>query len=322
VSVALLATTYAALWVDRPEQPLWVASALLLPLLSLGVAAAWAEGRSAHSTLYAGWGLVALAVWRAERWRAHAERGSAHLLMATLLVAIATANLLWPNPLGLVAGLGAVGVGAAFLARNEEHALPAIGLVLVLGGAGLSAIDQLESLRPYAYTPFATRASASALVALLSVAGAAALLERGRGGAGEIWGRHAWVGATLALAFAWGRMEVVHAFSRDAGTFLLTLYYAATGVAGIIAGRKTGNKALRIAGLVVGIYAAAKAVIEATSIGGLVLRVGCYAAVGVFLLGAGYLYRNAGVGTEVGSPSESAPASRAPEDVSPALESR
>ena len=40
VSVALLVTTYAALWVDRPEQPLWVTSALLLPLLSLGVAEA------------------------------------------------------------------------------------------------------------------------------------------------------------------------------------------------------------------------------------------------------------------------------------------
>jgi hypothetical protein len=48
----------------------------------------------------------------------------------------------------------------------------------------------------------------------------------------------------------------------------------------------------------VAIYAAAKAVIEATNIGGLMLRVGCYAAVGAFLLGAGYLYRNAGADRE------------------------
>ena len=100
--------------------------------------------------------------------------------------------------------------------------------MLVLGGAALSAIDQLASLRPYAYTPFATRASASALVALLSVAGAAVVLEGGRGIAADVLGRPIRIGATVALAFVWGRMEVVHAFSRDVGTFLLTLYYAAS----------------------------------------------------------------------------------------------
>ena len=298
VSFALLATTYAALWVDRPEQALWATSALLLPLMSLGVAEARAEGRAAQSAPFVIWGLVALAMWRAERWRQRPERGSADLLLATMLVAIGTAHQLWPNPLALVAGLGAVGVAATFLARDEESPLPSIGLVLVLGGAGLSAIDQLASLRPYAYTPFATRASLSALVALVSVAGAAVLIEGRQGATAEVLGRPARIGATVALAFLWGRMEVVHAFSRDAGTFLLTLYYAATGVAGIVAGRRRDSKSFRVAGLVVAIYAAAKAVIEATNIGGLVLRVGCYAAVGVFLLGAGYLYRNAGAGSE------------------------
>ena len=101
-------------------------------------------------------------------------------------------------------------------------------------------------------------------------------------------------------------MELVHAFSRDAGTFLLTLYYAATGVAGIVAGRRTDSKTFRVAGLVVAIYAAVKAVIEATDISGLMLRVGCFAAVGVFLLGAGYLYRNAGTVNEAVGASEPA----------------
>ena len=110
----------------------------------------------------------------------------------------------------------------------------------------------------------------------------------------EVLGRPIRVGATVALAFLWGRMELVHAISHDVGTFLLTLYYAASGVAGIVAGRRMESKALRVAGLAVAIYAAAKAVIEATDISGLMLRVGCYAAVGVFLLGAAYLYRNAG----------------------------
>ena len=95
---------------------------------------------------------------------------------------------------------------------------------------------------------------------------------------------------------------MVHAFSLDAGTFLLTLYYAAVGVGSIVAGRRLAFKALRVAGLALAIYAAAKAVVEASAIGSLPLRVGCYAAVGVFMLGAGYLYRNA----PTGSPGEPA----------------
>jgi hypothetical protein len=298
VSVGLLVTTYAALWVDRPPQRLWGASASLLPLLSLGVAQARAEGAAPQSALFVGWGVVALAMWRAERWRERPERGSVHLLLATMFVAIGTARWFWQNPLALVSGLGGVALVAAFLARDEDSPIPAIGPVFILCGVAMSAVDQLASLQPYAYTPFATRASASALAAVLSVAGAAVLLLSGRGSPARVFSRANWVGATVALTFIWGRMEMVHAFSRDASTFLLTLYYAATGVAGIVVGRRTDSKAFRGTGLVVAIYAAAKAVIEATNISALLLRVGCYAAVGVFLLCAAYLYRNAGLGAE------------------------
>ena len=309
VAVGLLATTYLALWVDRPPQKLWTASALLLPWLSLGVAEARAEGRVAQSALFVGWGLAALAMWRAERWRAQHERGSVHLLLATMLVAAGTAHWLWPHPLALVSGLGVTGLAGCFLARDEESPLAAVGPVLVLAGAAMSAVDQLASLAPYRYTPFATRASASALVAVLSVAGAAFILPAGRGSAARVSGRANWLGAAAALAFIWGRMEMVHAFNRDASTFLLTLYYAGAGVIGIVVGRRADSMTFRAAGLVVAIYAAAKAVIEATNISGLGLRVGCYAAVGVFLLGAAYLYRNAEPGGEVARTRE--PASEA-----------
>jgi hypothetical protein len=296
VSIALLATTYLALWVDRPPQKFWAATALLLPLLSLGVAQARAEGRAVHSALFVGWGFVALAMWGAERWRARPERGGIHLLLATMLVAIGSAIWFWPNPLALVGGLGGVALASSLVVRGEQSPLPLVGPVLVLTGAAMSAIDQLVSLQPYRYIPFATRASASALVALVSVAGSALIILSGRGSPGRVFSRGNWVGATVALAFVWGRMEMVQAFSRDASTFLLTLYYAASGVAGIVAGRRTDTKGFRVAGLIIAIYAAAKAVIEATNIGGLLLRVGCYAAVGVFLLGAAYLYRNADIG--------------------------
>jgi uncharacterized membrane protein len=306
VAGALLATTYAALWVARPRQPLWEASALVLPFLSLGVAMARADGGVGRTLVYIIWGFVALAMWRVERWRERDDRGGAHLLLATLLVAAGVANQLWPSPLALVAGLGVLGVCSVYLARDEVSMLPAIGVALVLGGVALSATDQLSSLRPYAYTPFASRASASALVAVLAVAGAAVVLEGGRGATTKVFSRPVRVGAVVALAFFWVRMELVHAISHDIGTFLLTLYYASSGVAGIVAGRRVESKALRVAGLVVAIYAGLKAVIEANDIDGLMLRVGCYAAVGAFLLGAGYLYRNAGGERELGATGEAA----------------
>ena len=73
--------------------------------------------------------------------------------------------------------------------------------------------------------------------------------------------------------------------------FLLIAYYAACGLASILAGQRYAVGRLRLAGLALAIYAAVKAIAEASEIGGLLLRVGAYGAVGVFLLAAGYLYR-------------------------------
>ena len=84
---------------------------------------------------------------------------------------------------------------------------------------------------------------------------------------------------------------LAQAFNPDLASFLLTSYYAACGVASIIAGRRLGMGRLRVVGLGLALYAAFKAVVEVTDIGSILLRVGAYAAVGVFLLGAGYLYR-------------------------------
>jgi len=49
IAGALLATTYAALWVARPDQPLWEPSALFLPFLSFGVAMARVVAASSSS---------------------------------------------------------------------------------------------------------------------------------------------------------------------------------------------------------------------------------------------------------------------------------
>jgi hypothetical protein len=294
VSVGIAVVTYAALWVKDPEQPWWTASALVLPMLSVGIASAAALDARREGMVLALWGVFALVAWRAERARGEASRSGAHLLAGGVLVGAGIlSELFWSSPLGVVAGLSGWGVVFALLSRDEDSPLPLIGVALVLGASALLALEQLESLRPYAYTPFMTRPSASALCAAMGLAMSAAVLADGRGIAKSIANRAVRLGSVIGFVFLWGRMELVHAFSLDAATFLLTLYYAAVGVGSIVAGRRLGLAALRIGGLALAIYAAAKAVIEATAISGLLLRVGCYAAVGVFLLSAGYLYRNA-----------------------------
>jgi predicted membrane protein DUF2339 len=297
VSLVLAATTYSALGVREPRQPWWVASALMLPLLSLGVASAAARGQYVQSELLGLWGVFAFGAAWAERRRGDAERSGAHLLVAGLLVTLGILDALWSRPLGVVAALAGWGCVMAYLARDEKSPLPTLAIAIALYGGATAALDQLASLRPYAYTPFASRPSASALAETVGLAVASVVLARGSGVAPTIFRRGVRLGSVIGFVFLWGRMELVHAYSLDAGTFLLTLYYAAVGVGSIIAGRRWALPVLRVGGLALAIYAAAKAVVEATAIGALSLRVGCYAAVGVFLFGAGYLYRNAILGS-------------------------
>jgi hypothetical protein len=230
--------------------------------------------------------------WQIERRRGEPTRGGAHLLAAGLLGTIAVAELLWPNPFGLVTGLVAWGLVMAAALHDELSPLPLVGVAVALGGAALSALDQLASRQAFAYPPFLTRSSASALVATLGLGIAGLLIARAPGERDTKWAdRPVRLGAVAAFAILWGRMEMAQAFSPDLASFLLIAYYAACGLASIIVGRILGVRPLRLAGLGLAIYAAVKAVVEASLIGGVLLRVGSYGAVGVFLLGAGYLYR-------------------------------
>ncbi|MDQ6634949.1 MAG: hypothetical protein M3Z10_09365, partial [Gemmatimonadota bacterium] len=284
--------TYAALLVHRSWRPLWTASALVLPLLSLAVAQTVSTSRRAHAAVFGIWTVFALAAWQAERRRGEPTRGGAHLLAAGLLGTVAVGELLWPYPLGLVAGLIAWGLVMAASLHDELSPLPLIAVAVALGSAALSALDQLASRQAYAYVPFLTRSSASALIATLGLGIAGLLIARAPGERDTKWAdRAVRLGAVAAFAILWGRMEMAQAFSPDLSTFLLIAYYAGCGLASILAGRILGVRPLRIAGLGLAIYAAVKAVVEASLIGGVLLRVGAYGAVGVFLLGAGYLYR-------------------------------
>ncbi|MFL5605995.1 MAG: DUF2339 domain-containing protein [Gemmatimonadaceae bacterium] len=292
VALAIAGVTYAALLVHRSWRPLWTVSAVLLPFLSIGIASAVATSRQAQALVFGIWTVFALVAWQLERRRREPTRGGAHLLAGGLLGAIAVAELLWPTPFGLVAGLVAWGLVLAAALHDELSPLPLIAVAAALGSAALSALDQLASRQAYAYIPFMTRSSASALVATLGLGIAGVLIARAPEERDTRWAdRPVRLGVVAAFAILWGRMEMAQAFSPDLSSFLLIAYYAACGLASIVAGRILGVQPLRLAGLTLAIYAAVKAVVEASLISGVLLRVGAYGAVGVFLLGAGYLYR-------------------------------
>jgi hypothetical protein len=291
VSIVLVLITHAALLVRNASARAWRASALLLPCISLGVVA-WAVEGWQKALVIAGWSAMSLGMWQAEVRRANPYRSATHLLAAGLLGSLAVTSWVWGTPLAFVAGLAAWGVTQAAMGQREASPLPLIGVAVSVGGAALSAIDQLASRNAFGYTPFMTRSSLSALVAAVGLLAAGELVQRGAGGAARLADRPVKLGIVIGFLIVWGRMEVANAFSPDLAAFLLTSYYAACGVGSIVAGRMLEISRLRVAGLALAIYAAVKAVIEVTNISSLALRVGAYAAVGIFLLGAGYLYRD------------------------------
>lgn len=293
VALALAAVTHAALAVRR-RSALWTASALALPFVSLGIASAWSTSRQSQAAVFALWAAFALVAWRVERRRAEPTRGGAHLAAGALLGAAAIGWVLWPSPYLLVSALAGWGVLAALACRGETRALPLVGVAVPLGVAALAAIDQLASRQAFAYAPFATRSSASALSAMAGLALAGLALGGSATAPARVADRAVRLAVVVGFAILWGRMEVAGGWSPDIAAFLLIAYYAACGVASILAGRRYGVGRLRLAGLGLAIYAAVKAIVEASLIGELMLRVGAYGAVGVFLLTAGYIYREAG----------------------------
>jgi uncharacterized membrane protein len=291
IALVLAVVTYAALLVRNAVSRLWTVSALVLPFVSLGIAVAGANGRDADAAVLGLWTVFGLAAWRIEH-REHDEwRGATHLLAASVVGCLAVGELLWPAPLAFVAGLAGWAVVVAWLGRDERDAHAVAGVALAVAIAAVSAIDQLASRGAYSYVPFTTRSSASALCAAIGIALAGELIGRGEGGAKDACDRPVRLGILIGFLILWGRMEFAQAFNADLAAFLLVSYYAACGVGSIIAGRRLGIGRLRVAGLALAIYAGLKGMVQVTDINSVLLRVGAYAAVGVFLLGAGYLYR-------------------------------
>jgi hypothetical protein len=186
----------------------------------------------------------------------------------------------------------AVGAAAVlFFAANR--AWPSYSWVwlggIALVGASANALLLLVQRTPYAYTPFVTRASGTALAIAACWALGAQLAPRIPVDAGRTFGA-ATVGAWV-WAFLWVHQEIANAFSPTAATLLLVTYYAATSVISVGVGRARSVAWLRHAGLLLGLFAAFTAMRGARQLDAVGARITVYLVTSVFLLGIAYWYR-------------------------------
>jgi hypothetical protein len=172
----------------------------------------------------------------------------------------------------------------AWVARTEDEPLVLIASALSLLVGYALAFDHLAVQRGYTATPFVSAASLGAATVISAAYFAAKI--------GRVRAENVGVIVACALAFLWGRVELEHAFNRDASTFLSITYHAACGVLAIWFGRARDEIRLRQLGLALSVLAALMAVGQAWDVQQIGLRVGSYLAVGVFLLGVSWWYRN------------------------------
>jgi hypothetical protein len=292
------ATAYLALRLGDAGGPRWLADAVLLPLGFLAAALIALP----HGTTGTGRALVALA-WAgaaaAAAWDARRDepRRAPHAMVAAIASALAIPLLVERQHVLGVALLAAHAAGVSLLLPRLRTALLTVPAVGVLWLATGWTYEILAARRAYGYTPFVSAPSLAALAAVAGWMVFARLASRAEltDAPGYDADLRAFVGALGALAaFAWGREELASAFSPDVATFLLILYYAGAGVLAIFVGRWRQLAGARRVGLALAIYAALKAVLQASELRSIGLRVGSYLAAGGFLLAVAYWYRAAG----------------------------
>ena len=161
------------------------------------------------------------------------------------------------------------------------------GVALVM--ASLASFMLLYERPAYAYTPFATRASATAFAVTVCWAIAARLAPR------IPVDRHRTIDAApiaaWGWAFIWVHQEIARAISPTVSTLLLVSYYASTSVVAVGLGRARSVAWLRHAGLLLGLIAAFTALQGARQLEAVWARIAAYLVTSVFLLGIAYWYR-------------------------------
>ena len=269
-------------------QPIFTGA--VIPLALGGIAVASAQDTVLARTIVAlGWTVAA----GAAAFLQPAAR-STHLMTGGIA---SGATLLFALEDRAVESCVALSVHAAALSLVLRRARTRLlGVPIALGLAILTVWTfwLLLDRPPYRYTPFLTAPSLAALAmsaAWLVVSWNAYRVELADASLGTAEMRTAVRLAGSVVTFLWGNTELSRAYSDDVATFLLILYYAVVGVAAIFVGRARSIRILRHVGLGLAIFAALKAIAEASSLV-IGLRVGSYLLAGVFLLGVAYWYRD------------------------------
>lgn len=233
----------------------------------------------------------------------HLPARPTHLMVAGLASGAALLLALDGKPVASCVALSVHAAGLSLLLRRERTRL--LGVPIALGLVILTSWTfRLLGYRPlYGYTPFLTRASLAALAmsaAWLVVSWNASRTELPDPRGGTADARTAVRLAGAAVTFLWGNAELGRAYSADVSTFLQVMYYAIVGVGAIFVGRHRTIPVLRHVGLALAIFAALKAIAEASSLQ-IGLRVGSYLLAGLFLLAVAYWYRDRDPEPKLGS---------------------
>lgn len=287
-------SAYAVVHVGEAGRRWAVFTAAVLPL-TLGVIAVGSvrDTATARALIAAAWTAAALVAARVQP-----DVRPTHLMVAGITSAAALLFALEGQPVASCVALSAHAAALSALLRRERQRAIGVPIVLDLLVVTLWTFELLSDRARYTYTPFLTRESLAGLAmaaAWLVVSWNASRVEYadGRGGALETRTMLRLAGA--AVTFFWGHAELSAAYSADVSTFLLIAYYATVGIAAIFIGRRRGIPVLRHVGLALAIFAALKAIGEASSLA-IGIRVGSYLLAGLYLLAVAYWYRDSGTG--------------------------
>jgi hypothetical protein len=294
IVVAVVGTVSAYVFLELRAASLiaWIAGAVGIPLAFLFAAVRSVDAsETSGALLAAGWAAAALLMERVSR-----ERTALHLTTASFALVGAVVLALQYQWEAMTLALSAAALVIGMAARYREALAPLLagGLALAIGFA-TSQLLLVE--RGFVPTPFLTSESAAALCITAAAYGVWQLARRLDDRLPVLLG--AAFGGAL---FLWLRTELAHAVRMDVATFLLILYYGAFGAGLIALGRRREVGALRLTGMALALYAAVKAIVQASGLTMIGLRVGSYLLVGGFLLAVAYWYRAGS-----GPPSEVAP---------------
>jgi hypothetical protein len=232
-------------------------------------------------------GAALAAIWAAVAFalaaRTDQERRDWHVVAGGFETLIGIFLLLKFEPSAAVPGVAVVAVALGALARRLKSSPALLPCFAGLVFASLGAYGMLVARGSYVQAPFLTVESAAAIVVTAGWAAVAWLVLTGYPEEWAVVRRVAIAGACIA-AFMWIRTELVAAISPDIATILLIIYYAVAGSVAVAVGRYRELVVARRVGLVLALYAALKAVVQASQVDSIGLKVGTYLLVGCFLL--------------------------------------